>query len=191
MKKNNFKASQGFSLIELLLVLAIIAALAVAAFVIYPRVQAGRSATYEAQVLSSAQASVKALFTNNNYAALDEEVALKGKFFPDNMTGQIDDGSGGFSDVIRNQFDGLVTLTGADAAGAPVATPPARFFAITYEDVPTEVCIKLAGSAVQNFNGVTVGGEVVKVASTGAITEGNIVTGCSDAPTVDMVFISN
>jgi prepilin-type N-terminal cleavage/methylation domain-containing protein len=191
MKKNNFKASQGFSLIELLLVLAIIAALAVAAFVIYPRVQAGRSATYEAQVLSSAQASVKALFTNNNYAALNEEVALKGKFFPDNMTGQIDDGVNPPSTVIRNQFDGLVALTGADAAGGAVTTPPARFFAITYEDVPTEVCIKLAGSAVQNFNGVTVGGQVVKAAATGAITEANIVTGCSDAATVDMVFISN
>jgi hypothetical protein len=95
------------------------------------------------------------------------------------------------ADELRNQFDGLVTLTGADAAGAAVATPPARYFAITYADVPTEVCIKLAGSAVQNFNGVTVGGEVVKAAATGLVTEANIVTGCSSASTVDMVFISN
>lgn len=188
MKKNNFKASQGFSLIELLLVLAIIAALAVAAFVIYPRVQAGRSATYESQVLSAAQASVKSLFTNNNYAALTTSVALQGKFFPDNMNG---------ATAITNQFDGAVTLIGADETGADDTSAPARFFKITYADVPTEVCIKLAGSAVQNFNGVFVGGtaaaNMVKDPATGIVTEANIVSNCAPATPgpVAMTFVSN
>lgn len=188
--KNQFKTSQGFSLIELLLVLAIIAALAVAAFVIYPRVQAGRAATYEAQVLSSAQASVKALFTNNNYAGLTTPIAVQGDFFPANM---LDKTVG--SEAILNQFDGAVTLIGADATGADDATAPARFFKIVYADVPTEVCIKLAGSAVQNFNGVFITGlgaaNMVKDPATGAVDEAIIAGRCSSAAAVDMIFVSN
>lgn len=180
----------------MLLVLAIIAALAVAAFVIYPRVQAGRSATYEAQVLSSAQASVKALFTNNDYKALAPTVARQGKFFPDNMNGTA-------AGTLINQFDGAVTLYGAAVdtsdgtvtVDAAAGTTVRRHFAITYAGVPTEVCIKLAGSAVQNFNGVFIGGtaaaNMVKNPATGAITEANIVTGCSSASNVDMTFVSN
>ena len=177
---NQARNQAGFSLIELLLVLAIIAALAVAAFIVYPRVQAGRNASYESQVLSSAQAGVKALFTTNNYANLTKAVAFNAEVFPDNMNLS--------TTSIQNQWGGEVAISGSTNAAVASATSPARHFLITYTNVPTDVCIRLAGAAVQNFGGVFVdpanGGAVTNIvqnsfASTPvALNEANITTGC-------------
>lgn len=151
---NNARAQGGFSLIELLLVLAIIAALAVAAFIVYPRVQAGRNATYEAQVLSSAQAGVKALFTTNNYVKLSTDTAINAELFPANMNIS--------ATTIENQWAGAVTAGAADPAdgslteGDSSSTGIVRFFGFKYVGVPTDVCIRLAGSAVNNFGAVYV-----------------------------------
>lgn len=149
----NFKKARsqgGFSLIELLLTLVIIAALAVAAFIVYPRVQAGRNATYEAQVLSAAQAGVKALFTTNNYDRLSVATAINADIFPANM---IVDGA------IQNQWGGSVDIgpSAANGGSATAVGTPDRYFKITYRQVPTDVCIRLAGAAAQNFGTILIG----------------------------------
>lgn len=195
-KFNQARAQGGFSLIELLLVLAIIAALAVAAFIVYPRVQAGRNASYESQVLSSAQAGVKALFTTNNYHNLDDAVAYNAELFPANMNGPT------VTDGIVNQWDGEVTASGADRDGNDSTGAPARFFKFTYRNVPTDVCIRLAGSAVNNFGGVFIDpdnaggltsvGQNLYAATPVPANEANIATGCLGTNGVaSITFLSN
>lgn len=190
-KFNQARSQGGFSLIELLLVLAIVAALAVAAFIVYPRVQAGRNASYESQVLSSAQAGVKALFTTNNYARLTTPVAVDAEIFPSNMK---------VGATIENQWAGVVTAGPALATGADgPATGVARYFKFVYPNVPTDVCIRLAGAAVQNFGTVLVGTEVVQDlytgAAAGALDEAKITTGCKGETATPgratITFVSN
>ena len=60
----NKKSKKGFSLLELLLVLGIIAALVVAAFIVYPKVQASQRAQAESNNIATIQAGVKALYTS-------------------------------------------------------------------------------------------------------------------------------
>ena len=145
--------SKGFSLIELLLVLAILAALAVAAFIVYPRVQAGRNASYEAQLLIAAQAGVKGLFPTNNYSNLNKAVAFHGEVFPSNMNLNADN--------IINQWGGPVDVipsTSDGNYGNPLLGP-VRYFRIIYRTVPTDVCIRLVGAAAQNFGTIKINPE--------------------------------
>ena len=192
---NKARNQAGFSLIELLLVLAIVAALAVAAFIVYPRVQAGRNATYESQVLASAQAGVKALFTTNNYDKINLASAYNAELFPKNMNIS--------ATSIQNQWAGAVTVepSAADGGLATGAGTIDRYFKISYANVPADVCIRLAGAAVQNFGTVLVGANVagaVKVqdlysAGAGALAldEALIATNCKQAGGATLVFVSN
>ena len=188
---NKIRSQGGFSLIELLLVLAILAALAVAAFIVYPRVQAGRNASYEAQVLSSAQAGVKALFTTNNYRNINKAAAFNAEIFPANMNLS--------ATSIKNQWDGEVDVTPSTAAGAAVTgagTTPIRYFRIVYPNVPADVCIRLAGAAVQNFGTVLVGTAVVQdlySATNVPLNEATIATNCKAGGQAGqtITFVSN
>ena len=82
----NIKNKKGFSLLELLLVLGIIAALVVAAFIVYPKVQASQRAQAESNNIATIQAGVKALYTSaSSFTGLTNTVAVQAKIFPDNM----------------------------------------------------------------------------------------------------------
>lgn len=162
--KTHHTPAQGFSLIELLLVLAIVAALAVAAFIVFPKVQAARNADAEAKIIIAAQAGIKALVTRNDYRNVSNEMAIHADIFPTHMN---------VSDTeIRNQWGGVVDIYGS-SAGATVPsnlTRPARYFTIRYRNVPNEVCIRLVGQLLPHFgavrlsssNGVSGDGEKVK-----------------------------
>ncbi|TCL43328.1 prepilin-type N-terminal cleavage/methylation domain-containing protein [Raoultella planticola] len=163
----NIKSKKGFSLLELLLVLGIIAALVVAAFIVYPKVQASQRAQAESNNIATIQAGVKALYTSaSSFTGLTNTVAVQAKIFPDNMLS----GSGSSATPI-NAFKGNVVVASADT-GPSAATGSS--FTITYSNVPAAECTKIITAAAGNFYTAGVGtagnvkaaGEVLDVAKT-------------------------
>jgi len=203
----NFKSNKqakGFSLLELMLVLAAIVFLGALAINQYNKYRVNQSAAEEAQNLATAAAAVKALYTRGDFTSLNASVAAKAKFFPDNMVNTA-------GTAITNQWNGAVTLgylTNADAVGTGVAiTPgtggpsagsPNRFFGISYAAVPSDVCIKLAGAAGPTFDKIVINGTIVKntvpgVATQQLLNEAEVATQCGNNASGGrtMIFITN
>ncbi|EDG0478613.1 prepilin-type N-terminal cleavage/methylation domain-containing protein [Salmonella enterica] len=179
----NKKSKKGFSLLELLLVLGIIAALVVAAFIVYPKVQASQRAQAESNNIATIQAGVKALYTSaSSFTGLTNSVAVQAQIFPDNMLS----GTGSDAKPI-NAFKGNVTL--AAASTGPSGTDGSSF-TITYENVPAAECTKIITAAAGNFYTAGVGtagnvkaaGETLDVAATASA--------CSDANSNTLIFTS-
>ncbi|HEI8485815.1 TPA: prepilin-type N-terminal cleavage/methylation domain-containing protein [Morganella morganii] len=178
----NKKSKKGFSLLELLLVLGIIAALVVAAFIVYPKVQASQRAQAESNNIATIQAGVKALFTSaSSFTGLTNSVAVQAKIFPDNMLS----GSGSAAKPI-NAFKGNVTLA-ADKTGPSGADGSS--FTITYENVPASECTKIITAAAGNFYIAQVGDATVKEAG-GTLNVAATAAACSDANSNKLVFTS-
>lgn len=141
---NQTRLQGGFSLVELLLVLAIIAALAVAAFIVYPKVQAGRDADQEAKIVTAGLAGIKALYSNRDYRNVSTTSAAQAGVFPDYM--QMDDGT------IQNKWGGRVTVDPANRDGSIASsTTTRRYFRIAYYNVPRAVCTKFVGKVAPYF----------------------------------------
>ncbi|MCG8281466.1 type 4 pilus major pilin [Escherichia coli] len=178
----NKKSKKGFSLLELLLVLGIIAALVVAAFIVYPKVQASQRAQAESNNIATIQAGVKALYTSaSSFTGLNNSVAVQAKIFPDNMLS----GSGSAAKPI-NAFKGNVVVASADT-GPSAATGSS--FTITYENVPAAECTKIITAAAGNFYIAQVGDATVKEAG-GTLDVAATAGACSDANSNTLIFTS-
>ncbi|UAY90668.1 prepilin-type N-terminal cleavage/methylation domain-containing protein [Pectobacterium polaris] len=145
----NRKYKKGFSLLELLLVLGVIAGLIVSAFIIYPKVQASQRVEMESKNIAAIQAGVKALYASApNYSGLNNTVALNASVFPDTMLSAEED-----ERKVVNSFKGDVELTVGltSPGGIPDST-----FSITYYGVPSTECIKLIYAVRNNFYSVLI-----------------------------------
>jgi prepilin-type N-terminal cleavage/methylation domain-containing protein len=151
------KSQKGYSMIELLIVLAIIAALIAGAFYLYPRVQAARAANAEATILQSFQANMKSLFTTGEYSKATIAVTAAAGMWPNSML------VGGPPPVsATNEWGGAVTVNGATAAGAACAAAPCQYFVVSYPTVPSDVCQKLLPSLSASYDLVKVGATVIQ-----------------------------
>lgn len=137
----------GFSLVEILLVLGIIAILAIAAFIIFPQVQDSNRANTAQSNLISMSAGIKNLYgATRNYATLTTEVANQAGIVPASMNG------------------GDKTATAITSSwSAPVAIGPgtvvagvAQTFTITFQAMPGTICAKLVPGMLQNFKAIYV-----------------------------------
>lgn len=161
----------GFSLIELLLVLGVLAILLVAAFVVYPQVRDRSQAQTEAENIRAIQSSVRSLFAmkGGNYEGLgrgrsvnDRGIANQARIFPVRMN----DGDYSQDAVIRSTWGGEVYVW----RNPDVVTPRGSFpwgytFGILYQDVPPGVCIQLLPSLVGGFHSVKINSIEVSTAS--------------------------
>ena len=163
------RKNKGFSLLEILLVLAIAAALVIGAFIVYPKVQAGARADAESKNISTIVAGIKSLYTSSStYTGLTNAVAANAKIFPDNMLN-------GSSTTPINAWKGDVTV--AAAATGPSSTAGSSF-TITYTAVPAAECAKIVSGLAGTFYTVSVGSTAVKTAD-GTLNVAAMTTACN------------
>ncbi|OON40546.1 type IV pilin [Izhakiella australiensis] len=181
MKTKYIRNKKGFSLLELLLVLGIIAALVVGAFIVYPKVQASQRAEAESKNIATIQSGVKALYNSaSNYAGLNNAVGVQARIFPDNML----NGTGATASVV-NLFKGNVTL--APSADSPSGTANSSFN-ITWVSVPAAECIKIVSAVAANFYIAEVGSAIVKSAD-GALDVASASQACNEGGNANIILL--
>lgn len=132
---------KGFSMVELLLVFAIIMGAAVMVFVVYPKVKANSVTTEENQNITTIQGGVKSLFQSKaNYSQVSPSLLIAASVVPNTMVS---------GTTLVNRWGGAVTI------GPSTAVP--NGYAITYASVPDDICFKLVPSVGMNFVAVGVG----------------------------------
>ncbi len=153
MSKINRKR-KGFSLLELLLVLGIIAALIVAAFIVYPKVRTSQIVDAEAKNIATIRAGLLALYSaTSNISGVNNTVGINAQIFPDNML--VKSGTT-VSDVV-NGFKGKVVLSATNFASMGKVV-----FNISYANVPQDACVKLVSAVAPGMAIINVGGNYAK-----------------------------
>lgn len=157
---------RGFSLIELLLTLGVIAILLVAAFVIYPKVRLSQQINQEKANLSALQAGIRSMLAGQggNYSVLGAVGETRGNRFanqarvvPITMNGGDYEGS-----TITNGWNGAVVLH--STVGSFEGYQAGRSFGIQYNGIPTEACVDFFTRTIGGFSAAWING------STGAGT---------------------
>lgn len=172
---NRKKNAQGMSLVELLLVVGLAAIILAGMFVAYNKVQSTNAANTESANISTLRAGVKNLYgTSSNFTGVNAQVLLNARAVPDSMRTAA-------GATINNSFGGAVTVAPVTFAGGGANNA----FAITYPNVPVDVCAKLVVAVAQSFNLVTVNGTPVKntsLATGNEVNIGTLASSCASTP---------
>ena len=141
------KKQKGFTLVELLLVLGIMALGAVVAYITVPKVRATSNANAEATVVNTLAAGVKNVYAgSNSFKKLTNKVLIDAKAVPERMLTET-------ASQLVNTFGGDVTVT-PTKLGTVAADNSA--YQIVSTNVPDAECVKLATGVGNNFSEVIV-----------------------------------
>lgn len=191
---SSIKIRKGFSLIEMLLVLGVLAVLLIAAFVVYPRVKLSQQVHQEKANIFAIQTGIRSALLNQggSFEALGFVENPTGNVFtnrarivPSNMNGGDYSGS-----EILNGWGGRVVVH--STVGAFGGYTRGRTFGIQYNEVPKEACVQFVTETIGNFVAVWING------STGAGTYltpnssvGKIIERCEVQPIATVHFVSD
>jgi len=166
----------GFTLVEILLVLGIIAILAIAAFIIYPQVMSSSRANTEQANIMSITASTKNLYQGRYGTAGTDLLPIvnQARGIPNSMNG--------------GDFSGTATITSSWGSGVELATVAGggggTAFALTYLAMPFDICQKLVPGVLPNFDTVVVGSTSLTKTSVPA----DIITACGTSGAHNVVL---
>lgn len=132
---------KGFSLIEMLLVLGVLAVLLIAAFVVYPKVRDASIVNTEVSNIRAIQAATRNLYINKGfYTGLDVNVANQARIFPESMNG----GKYTTNTPIKSSWGGEVILWPRPNVLTPTGNTGFHYtFGISYQYVPPSICPSL------------------------------------------------
>lgn len=126
----------GFSLIEILLTLGLIATLAVGAFVVYPRLQTSQSVSDAERKYISILGTTKEYFGDGSYSGLSNSMAISA-------------GIASPSDLVTHW--GTINLQ-----------PDASGFRVDFRTLPKNACQKLVSRLEPHSSGIRIGSTFVK-----------------------------
>lgn len=130
----------GFSLLEILLVLAVAAALVIGAFVIYPKISASQRANTESNNITTIANGIRSLYSGSaNVGSLNNTVVINANIAPDTMIQNIDS----TNKKIINGFKGEVLIYGDSSSHA---------MQIRYPSVPNLECSKIMTQLARQFD---------------------------------------
>lgn len=191
----NMKLNKGFSLIELIIVLAVVGVAIAAVFRGIPAIQASRDANSESQNLSNIVASIDGFYaSSNSYTGLTTAMAICAKAVPQAMvtaaaTCTANPPTGG---AASNTWGGTVAIVPVTYGVGAVAN---NAFTVTYNSVPSDACIKFAAQAAPNYPRVRINGTAAantvkdtNSATPVALNQGAIALNCNGAAVVPMEF---
>lgn len=186
MKK---KIKNGFSLIEMLLVIGVLSTLLVAAFVVYPRVKDSMNVSSEIKNLSLIQVGITNYFEirGSDYSLLGSNTTTAGNVFANQariVPSSMNNGNYNGSDIF-NSWGGIVSIYGSQSSHSGFAG--GRTFAIRYYDVPSSVCVNLVNEAQGLFTTIHV---VKPVMDRNILNLNLLIEGCNSSEKVAITFIA-
>ncbi|WP_158270358.1 type 4 pilus major pilin [Limnohabitans sp. 2KL-17] len=176
----------GFTLVEILLVVGFIALAGIGIYTVYSKVQNSNAALTEGKNLDTLRGGIKSLYGGTqNYAGITNTILNDGRITPDSMRPMPYQAGNG---TITNSFGGPVIVTPVSLGGTNNA------FRVEYNNVPGSVCAKLISGAGAGWDQIEVGTGTVQVKpfGTGSLNIGALTTSCaSDTGTgIPVVFVS-
>ncbi len=149
------KKPRGFSLIELLLVLGVLAILLVAAFVVYPQVRDKQIVNRELTSLRMMTVGIQNMYASRrDYTGLNFNVVVQAKLVPEHM---------------RNSAGRAQGLNGAVIQFAPYGESDTTLvsgerrtrFRVFYPVLPAKYCVPLVQGVLEFSDSVYVGGSTI------------------------------
>lgn len=172
------KNKKGFSLIELLLALGVIAAITISAFMIYKNVKSSNIAKEEINNIHMIKSEIKSLYLSSpGYDGIKTDVLVKAKVFPEKML--ISD-NGTLKPI--NSFKGDITVVGA--ADNPEGTN-SYGYTLRYYNVPSEECIKIVTALQPSFYRIII---QLPVGNSIFLTVDQIVKACNSREKLTILF---
>lgn len=169
--------SAGYSLVEVMLVIAILMLMMIAGFVLFSKIRDESRANTEAKNLTTIIVGVRNLYgAKHVYTTVDTGTLNRAHIFPRTMNG----GNFSIEQVIMHSDGGAVEVL-------PWGTPPKQF-AVVYRAASQSLCNKLALHYSKNVEEVMVGSVMVKEAHERSSDVPETMQACQDAP-IDITFI--
>lgn len=138
------KNNKGFSLVELILVLSVIAGLSITAFLLYEKVSNESIVKAESQNMSVVLAGTKSLYSGKkNYDGLSNSILVNADVFPKGMINS--------KGQVVNKWKGNIVVQSSE-----------NLLLYTTTNVPSVACSKLVLKAPSGFFKIMVGGVIVK-----------------------------
>lgn len=164
----NFKRKKGFSLLEILLVLGIVAGAIILALIIYPKITGANNVKTEVSNVGLIKSGVQSLYASSSNPPSNSNMnslLIKADLIPDNMV----QGTANIQNVWSGDvYVGTTTINGKTA------------FAVQYNHVPAAECIKMVSSASTGFDQIVVAAG--RAGDSGGVVSGggSVASGISD-----------